>query len=89
MSQLGLACHIYFSVGRCLLELAQGPSRVALAWHKAGGSTPLGVTDLKSLGEYSETVRQCAGTHKKHKEHTQNLALSLSDDGSLSLRKGQ
>ncbi|MEC7231266.1 MAG: hypothetical protein VXV91_08745, partial [Verrucomicrobiota bacterium] len=32
-------------VGRCLLELAQGLSRVALAWHKAGGSTPFGVTE--------------------------------------------
>ena len=31
-------------MGRCALELAQGPSRVALAWHFAGGSSPLGVT---------------------------------------------
>ena len=33
-----------FSLGRCLLELAQKPSRVALAWHEAGSSTPFGVT---------------------------------------------
>jgi hypothetical protein len=31
-------------MGRCSLELAQGPSRVALAWHNAGGCTPFGVT---------------------------------------------
>ena len=44
MSQLGLACHNNFSVGRCPLELAQGLSGVALAWHDAGGSAPFGVT---------------------------------------------
>ena len=33
-----------FFLGKCPLELAQGPSRVALAWHKARGSTPFGVT---------------------------------------------
>jgi len=44
VSNWRLACHINFSLGRCPLELAQGPSRVALAWHKAGGSTPFGVT---------------------------------------------
>ena len=44
MSQLGLACHNNFSAGRCPLELAQGLSRVALAWHDAGGSAPFGVT---------------------------------------------
>ena len=44
VSNWRLACHINFSLGRCPLELAQGPSRVALAWHKAGSSTPFGVT---------------------------------------------
>ena len=34
-----------FLLGKCLLELAQKPSRVALAWHLASGSTPYGVTD--------------------------------------------
>ena len=34
-----------FFLGKCPLELAQGPSRVALAWHKARGSTPFGVTE--------------------------------------------
>ena len=33
-----------FSLGRRLFELAQEPSRVALALHEAGSSTPLGVT---------------------------------------------
>ena len=33
-----------FFLGQCPLELAQGPARVALAWHKARGSTPFGVT---------------------------------------------
>ena len=35
-----------FSLGRCCLELAQTLSCVALAWHKAGGSTPFGVTNV-------------------------------------------
>jgi hypothetical protein len=44
VSNWRLACHINCSLGRCPLELAQGPSRVALAWHNAGSSTPFGVT---------------------------------------------
>ena len=44
VSNWRLACHMNFSLGRCLLELAQKPSRVALAWHEAGSSTPFGVT---------------------------------------------
>ena len=51
MSQLGLACHNNFSAGRCPLELAQGLSRVALAWHDAGGSAPSGVTLTGSVIE--------------------------------------
>lgn len=39
-----------FCLGRCLLELAQEPSRVALALHKAGSSTPFGVTVGKAGG---------------------------------------
>jgi hypothetical protein len=45
VSNWRLACHINFYLGRCPLEHAQGPSRVALAWHKAGGCTPFGVTN--------------------------------------------
>ena len=45
VSNWRLACHINFYLGRCPLELAQGPSRVALAWRKAGGCTPFGVTN--------------------------------------------
>ncbi len=33
-----------FSAGRRFLELAQGPSSVALAWHTARSSAPFGVT---------------------------------------------
>ena len=42
-------------MGRCPLELAQGPSSVALAWHKAGGCTPFGVTSLFSVPCVSDT----------------------------------
>ena len=35
---------LIFLWGGVSLELAQGPSRVALAWHRAGSSTPFGVT---------------------------------------------
>lgn len=49
VSNWRLACHINFSLGRCPLELAQGPSRVALAWHIAGSSTPFGVTRSKTI----------------------------------------
>lgn len=41
-----LACHINFSWGGVLLSLLKRPSSVALAWHKAGSSTPFGVTNL-------------------------------------------
>jgi hypothetical protein len=47
VSNWRLACHIYFSLGRRSLELAQSPSCVALAWHLAGRSTPFGVTYLE------------------------------------------
>ena len=36
-------------MGRCVLELAQDPSCVALALHFAGGSTPFGVTTTETL----------------------------------------
>ena len=44
VSNWRLACHIYFWLGRCPPELAWWLSRVALALHKVGSSTPLGVT---------------------------------------------
>ena len=44
VSNWRLACHINFCLGRCSLELAQGPLRVALALHLARRSTPFGVT---------------------------------------------
>ena len=42
---------LIFLWGGVSLELAQGPSRVALAWHKAGSSTPFGVTNIRPLQE--------------------------------------
>ena len=44
VSNWRLACHIYFSMGRRSLELAQRPLRVALALHIARRGTPFGVT---------------------------------------------
>ena len=45
MSPTGdLLVTLIFSVGRCPLELAQGPSRVAPTLHLVGRSTPFGVT---------------------------------------------
>ncbi len=49
MSPTGDLLVTQFFLGKCPLELAQGPSCVALAWHKARGSTPFGVTKLSSL----------------------------------------
>ena len=62
VSNWRLACHINFYLGRCPLELAQGPSRVALAWHKAGGCTPFGVTFLVCIvwGKLSGSRRRAS-----------------------------
>ena len=49
MSPTGDLLVTQFFLGKCPLELAQGPSCVALAWHKARGSTPFGVTKNPSL----------------------------------------
>ena len=46
MSPTGDLLVTQFFLGKCPLELAQGPSCVALAWHKARGSTPFGVTNF-------------------------------------------
>ena len=52
---------MYFSLGRCCLEFTQALSSVALAWHKAGGSTPLGVTreDATHASELKARVTSC------------------------------
>ena len=50
VSNWRLACHIYFSVGRCPLELAQGLSRVAPILHLFGRSAPFGVTFVLMAG---------------------------------------
>ena len=47
-----LACHINFSWGGVPLSLLKGPSSVALAWHKAGSSTPFGVTNLHEASQH-------------------------------------
>ena len=82
-----------FSSGRCCLELAQTLSCVALAWHKAGGSTPFGVTivlvSLLSLAlalllPYCD--REACGGNASHIE-SNKIAKSRQDDPSL--RKGQ
>ncbi len=49
MSPTGDLLVTQFFLGKCPLELAQGPSCVALAWHKARGSTPFGVTKISLL----------------------------------------
>ncbi len=46
VSNWRLDCHIYFCLGRCFLELAQGPSRVAPELHFSGCSSPFGVTTM-------------------------------------------
>ena len=52
VSNWRLACHIYFSVGRCPLELAQGLSRVAPILHFFGRSAPFGVTFALMAGHF-------------------------------------
>ena len=48
---------MYFSLGRCCLEFTQALSSVALAWHKVGGSTPLGVTNgQKEIGQSKDAT---------------------------------
>ena len=47
---------LIFLWGGVSLELAQGPSRVALAWHKAGSSTPFGVTICEAV---QDSVATC------------------------------
>ena len=45
---------LIFLWGGVSLELAQGPSRVALAWHSAGSSTPFGVTMSILNGDFNQ-----------------------------------
>ena len=51
MSPTGDLLVTFFGMGRCLFELAQEHSRVALAWHTAGRSAPFGVTNYNSSQE--------------------------------------
>jgi hypothetical protein len=78
-----------FSLGRCLLELAQEPSRVALALHKAGSSTPFWVTMLLltlnlllRCVDVSFLFNNLAFSQHECVDHFERLIL-------LSLRKGQ
>ena len=66
VSNWELACHIYFSVGRGSLELAQTLLRVALVWHIARSSTPkyLRVNDAHGpwcLGAANSYACVCVG----------------------------
>ena len=56
MSPTGDLLVTQFFSGKCPLELAQGPSCVALAWHKARGSTPFGVTNFT----FAFTLQACS-----------------------------
>ena len=57
-----------FSVGRCSLGLAQGPSSVALAWHRAWRSTPVGVFILEM---------ECDGGNTSHAHHLQQKQITV------------
>ena len=87
VSNLRLACHINYCWGECPLELAQRLLSVALAWHKAGRSTPFGVTMYlacpchDSLPYRSKEQKRHDNKHKKNKCSSSSLLASL--------RKGQ
>ena len=68
-----------FSLGRCRLEFTQALSSVALAWHKAGGSTPLGVT-LNVWGFDKAEVHMIAPTTTTTTTMTTTTILALSFD---------
>ena len=63
-----------FSLGRCCLEFTQALSSVALAWHKAGGSTPLGVTII--LGLTKPICNIGRWSNAKHENHKQQRLAS-------------
>ncbi len=77
-----------FLLGRCPVELAQGPSRVALASHFARGSTPFWVTmqsltEVRSKAELVWThgnivLGACATTSPAHLD--QGLSTVLAQD---------
>ena len=48
---------LIFLWGGVSLELAQGPSRVALAWHKAKRGTPFGETSFQESSGALGTLR--------------------------------
>ena len=59
-----------FFLGRLILELAPGPSSVALALHVAGRSTPLGVTIDNSKGSHG-------GARLRMADSTQHCVLVM------------
>ena len=77
-----------FLLGRCPVELAQGPSRVALASHFARGSTPFWVTmqSLTEVGSKAElawtdgniVLDTCTTTSSAHLD--QELSTVLAQD---------
>ena len=62
VSNWRLACHMNVSLGSCCPELAQALSSVALAWHKARGSTPFGVTYIQRAPRHVYMPRPHAQT---------------------------
>ena len=65
VSNWRLACYIFCGGGRCSLEVAQRPLRVALAWQHARVAHPSGEIEEYSLHDGTEfehgTKQLCGG----------------------------
>ena len=71
-----LACHINLCWGECPLELAQRLLSVALAWHKAGRSTPFGVTMYLAI-RCDDSLRYRSNEEKMHDEQTKEESVLI------------
>jgi hypothetical protein len=69
-------------LGKCPLELAQGPSRVALTLHNVRGSTPFCVTNL-SPGQFSKAGRAPAEYYSIFDRFEAGLEPAISSLGVL------
>ena len=69
-------------MGRCSLELARGPSRVALAWHLARRSAPFGVTTSATPAQQS--VEWSAEQDTKQKCRIQNAEWGVEQNAEWS-----
>ena len=81
--QLETCLSHFFSWERVSLELAQGLSRVALAWHKAGCSTPFAGNNIIGDGRLARWARL-----RSVSKFTVAAEQSGSFQGSCSLRFG-